>query len=146
MITTTMAAEEIMNIALKEAMVINVIPQFSDPYDKSYLKMSEDIKGLLGPLNDMQYSDAQISVDVVPYLPLGRESVRRCVAWTLVNKHNLHLSMYEVRKAADMILEQLQFYNSEYPIFSAFGCKQVASKVDLLFDPGTGRPNSLKEL
>ena len=69
---------------------------------------------------------------VVPFLPLGRDTVRRCVDRSLALNHGLVLSKFESRRAADKVMEDLQFFSPDLPVFSASGCKKIDAKVDIM--------------
>ena len=71
-----------------------------------------------------------IPVRLVPFLPLTRSHVRRCV-WREISKHGLRATDVDV----DKILADLEYFSegdgADGNPLSRTGCKQVASKVDL---------------
>ena len=69
------------------------------------------------------------SVDCfVPFLPLQRSHVKQCIMSDAEVKH-FDLNDAEVEVVAD----ELQYFPSNSPTFSATGCRAVTSKVDLIY-------------
>lgn len=71
-------------------------------------------------------ADYNIPVKVIPFLPLTREHVRLCVARE-VTRHHATLS----NKDLNNILDQVQFFSQDLPIFAKTGCKQIAARVNI---------------
>lgn len=68
-----------------------------------------------------------VHVDIIPYLPLTREHVRKCI------KREMHLqgsiaSYHDINS----ILDQTGFFSSDFPIFAKTGCKRIVGKVDII--------------
>jgi len=70
---------------------------------------------------------------VVPFLPLSRETVRRCVVKSVAlrNQNDGQLTD-DSRNLADQVIKSLEFFSQETPVFSTSGCKKVDAKVDML--------------
>jgi len=71
-------------------------------------------------------ADYNIPVKIIPFLPLTREHVRLCVGRE-VTRHHATLSA----KDLSQILDQVQFFSQDFPIFAKTGCKQIAARVNL---------------
>lgn len=91
-----------------------------------------DISELVGAYREVLpdwLQDAQI----VPFLPMTRDSVRECVR----REVSRHEQLRDYRKAGaldekvEQIMEELAFFPPENPIFSETGCKQVSIKFAL---------------
>jgi len=67
-----------------------------------------------------------VEVRLVPFLPLTRDHVRQCIQQEL-KKAGAAMSNTEITS----LLDQLQFFSKEFPVFAQTGCKQVASRVGL---------------
>eukprot|EP00090_Calanus_glacialis_P014993 TRINITY_DN23886_c0_g1_i1.p1 TRINITY_DN23886_c0_g1~~TRINITY_DN23886_c0_g1_i1.p1 ORF type:complete len:363 (-),score=110.48 TRINITY_DN23886_c0_g1_i1:597-1586(-) len=72
-------------------------------------------------------TDHNIPVRLVPFLPLTREHLRMC-ATRLAMGQGIELSDMQV----DKILDQVQYFSKELPLFAKTGCKQISAKLDLL--------------
>ena len=72
-------------------------------------------------------ADHNIPVRLVPFLPLTREHLSMC-ATRLAMKQGIKISDMQVNK----ILNQVQYFSKELPIFAKTGCKQISAKLDLL--------------
>eukprot|EP00092_Neocalanus_flemingeri_P060222 GFUD01072158.1.p1 GENE.GFUD01072158.1~~GFUD01072158.1.p1 ORF type:complete len:412 (-),score=128.90 GFUD01072158.1:286-1461(-) len=66
-----------------------------------------------------------IPVKLVPFLPLTREHLRMC-ATRLATGQGIKISDMQVT----MILDQVQYFSKELPIFAKTGCKQISAKLD----------------
>jgi len=71
-------------------------------------------------------ADYNIPVKVIPYLPLTREHVRQCVGRELQN-HHATLSAKDLNN----LLDQVQFFSQDFPVFAKTGCKQISARVNL---------------
>lgn len=71
-------------------------------------------------------ADYNIPVKIIPFLPLTREHVRLCVGRE-VTRHRATLST----KDLNQILDQVQFFSQDFPIFAKTGCKQISARVNL---------------
>ena len=71
----------------------------------------------------------------LPLLPLERKHVRKCIADSIhanvlskgVNPRQLEFE--DLDAMIDVIEKQILFFPEDEPIFSAFGCKKIESKV-----------------
>ena len=72
-------------------------------------------------------TDHNIPVRLIPFLPLTREHLRMC-ATRLAMGQGIELSDMQV----DKILDQVQYFSKELPLFAKTGCKQISAKLDLL--------------
>ena len=70
---------------------------------------------------------SSIPVKLVPFLPLTREHLRMCVN-RLVMEQGIAISDLQV----NIILDQVQYFSKDLPIFAKTGCKQISAKLDLL--------------
>ena len=123
-ISTTAASDLINEKAVEIARQINGLPKLDSD---SYANISEEVLERLG-LSDWSHS----KLSVIPFMPLGRDSVRKCVGRAIAVNHNLVLSRFESRKAAEQVMEELEFFSQDFPVFSSTGCKKVNSKVDVM--------------
>ncbi|XP_023337373.1 torsin-2A [Eurytemora carolleeae] len=71
-------------------------------------------------------SEYNIPVHVIPFLPLTRDQVRSCIHAELRRNH-MTMSKDDINK----VLDQVQFFNKELPIFAKTGCKKIMSKVNI---------------
>ena len=67
---------------------------------------------------------------VVPFLPLEKRHVAKCIEEDIDNKHNTCASPHVVAK----VLDELTFFPQNDPVFSSAGCRKVGSKVDFVVD------------
>lgn len=74
-----------------------------------------------------------IPFHVIPFLPLRREHVRQCVAAEL-RRSGASLKSTTINS----LLDQVQFFSQEFPIFAKTGCKQISSKVNLALGGTSG--------
>ena len=65
---------------------------------------------------------------LVPFLPLKREHVTKCVINEMVAQGGGVPSRQDIR----LILEEMEFFSESFPIFSTSGCKRIAGKVSFL--------------
>jgi len=61
---------------------------------------------------------------VIPYLPLTREHIRSCIKSEL-RSSGATMTGQEINN----ILDHVQFFSKELPIFAKTGCKKISSKV-----------------
>jgi len=72
-------------------------------------------------------TDHNISVKLIPFLPLTRDHLRMCVT-KLAREQGISIS----DKKVDTILDQVQYFSKDLPIFAKTGCKQISAKLDLM--------------
>ena len=65
---------------------------------------------------------------LVPFLPLTREHVTKCVINEMLAQGGGVPSRQDIR----LILEEMEFFSESFPIFSTSGCKRIAGKVSFL--------------
>lgn len=65
---------------------------------------------------------------LVPFLPLTREHVTKCVIKEMLAQGGGVPSRQDIR----LILEEMEFFSESFPIFSTSGCKRIAGKVSFL--------------
>ena len=70
--------------------------------------------------------DMKVIRHFVPFLPLEKSHVKRCIETDLKEKGHAVKS-----EMVDHIADQFQYFPDWLPVFSKTGCKQVTSKVDL---------------
>ena len=70
--------------------------------------------------------DMKVIRHFVPFLPLEKSHVKRCIETDLKEKGHA-----VKREMVDHIADQFQYFPDWLPVFSKTGCKQVTSKVDL---------------
>jgi hypothetical protein len=66
---------------------------------------------------------------LIPFLPMERQHVKRCIEDDLRNKKK-EVTEKIVNRVADM----LQYYPDDTKLFAKSGCKPVSQKVDLALD------------
>jgi len=103
----------------------NVIASAVSSVSANLLRKHIADQGLDLPLQSF-LKEYSINHEVIPYLPLTRESVRLCILAEL-RESKSSLSKVEVSK----IMDQIPFFSPHLPIFSKVGCKKVAAKVML---------------
>lgn len=86
----------------------------------------EASKFLSSPLKD-SLARKNISFTPVPYFPLSKKDVCRCIERDLIRKKNV-----QSVEAVDFVLKNLRFVPEELEYFAASGCKPVSSQVNLL--------------
>ena len=62
----------------------------------------------------------------VPFLPLERHHVKQCVAAELIRRNEV-----PKEQILEKVVEELQYFPKNDPVFSTTGCKMVSKKVDL---------------
>ena len=67
---------------------------------------------------------------IVPFLPLEKRHVARCVEKDIETKHDTCANPHIVAE----VLKELTFFPQENPVFSSAGCRKVGTKVDLVID------------
>ena len=67
---------------------------------------------------------------VVPFLPLEKRHVARCIEEDIEKKHDMCANPHIVAK----VMGELTFFPSNDPLFAAAGCRKVGTKVDLVID------------
>jgi len=70
---------------------------------------------------------SNIPVKLIPFLPLSREHLRMC-SKRLALEQGITISDLQV----NMILDQVQYFSKDLPIFAKTGCKQISAKLDQL--------------
>uniref|UniRef100_A0A0B6XYQ9 Torsin-1A C-terminal domain-containing protein n=1 Tax=Arion vulgaris TaxID=1028688 RepID=A0A0B6XYQ9_9EUPU len=65
----------------------------------------------------------------VPFLPLEKEHVRKCIMDCLLSRYSLQINNIH-DKIIDDIVKELTFFPPAEQIFSSTGCKRVSEKVD----------------
>ena len=76
-----------------------------------------------------------IPVKVVPFLPLSREHVTKCI-----EKEVSGLQLSARPQDIENILSEVPFFTADFPVLSKIGCKQVAAKVNLFL--GSASPDN----
>ncbi|XP_071034933.1 torsin-1A isoform X2 [Parasteatoda tepidariorum] len=83
-------------------------------------------KGAFNEKGGLQHSDIVTKelIDVyVPFLPLEKKHIKECIISEL-KRQNL-------RGDVNMIANQLEYFPAEMELFSVYGCKKVAAKIDI---------------
>ena len=82
-------------------------------------------------------SERGVNVTIVPFMPLSRDAIRKCVVHDIKNRFPDIQSSDVVatsRQITEQILQELKFFNDDYPVFSTSGCKKVSSKLDMILE------------
>ncbi|KAK6975257.1 Torsin-1A [Biomphalaria glabrata] len=68
----------------------------------------------------------------IPFLPLGKEHVRKCIRDGLLNKNYFKEAWKIPQDLIDLIVKELTFFPAVEQVFSSTGCKRVSEKIDLV--------------
>ncbi len=68
--------------------------------------------------------------DIVPFLPLGKKHVAKCIEKDIEEKHETCANPDVVAQ----VMDELTFFPTENPYFSRSGCREVGFKVDLVIN------------
>lgn len=68
--------------------------------------------------------------DIVPFLPLEKRHVARCIEQDIEHKHSTCANPHVVQE----VMDELAFFPPNGPLFSTAGCRKVGTKVDLVVD------------
>ncbi len=116
MFTSGRGQKELAHLALRH---------FQQPEKKE--KLTQEASQLLSsPLTDCMVRK-NISFIPVPYFPLSKREVWRCIERDLIRKKKV-----QSVEAVDFVLKNLRFVPEEFEYFAASGCKPVSSQVNLL--------------
>jgi len=121
-LTTSTGAHSINRYMLELARTdVNLLDKLDGDSIREYMDKEGDILPLKTFL-----SDYSIPVVTIPFLPLRREHVRSCVHAEL-KRVGASMSAVEVNQ----LLDEIQFFSKDLPIFAKTGCKKIAAKVTL---------------
>ena len=103
-----------------------------DPREEDDIRV-EQITQMLSDANielqmESNFRENGFQTTLVPFLPLKREHVTKCVINEMVAQGGGVPSRQDIR----LILEEMEFFSESFPIFSTSGCKRIAGKVSFL--------------
>merc|ERR1712038_1835386 len=130
-ITSTAGGKEInrQTVAITKDSPVGSIPQASDLDIEKVIKSSP----LIQSFHDMLIGRG-VSTTIVPFLPLSRSVVRRCIMRDIQNRFPDEQDLAPSRKIIDNLLQELKYFSDEFPVFSTSGCKTITTKLDLLLE------------
>lgn len=77
-----------------------------------------------------QLISSQLITAYIPFLPLEKIHVRKCIMDFLISKKYYSSVRDITNEAVDTIMKELAFYPPTEQIFSTSGCKRVVEKMD----------------
>ncbi|CAB4069021.1 TOR1 [Lepeophtheirus salmonis] len=98
--------------------------------DKLHLKLKPPVLNIVDVL-----LKRGIRVSIVPFLPLTRDHVRKCIA----REMNLQGISYFPQSEVNNFMEEMSFFASDFPIFSSVGCKKIHHELSVYNNRGDGK-------
>ena len=86
---------------------------------------------ILGGLWRSRLIDHNLVGVFIPFLPLERSHVKKCVEDDLRRKGHGH-RISALQNVVDQVVEKMVFFPDDVKLYSSTGCKRVSQRVDIL--------------